>query len=32
MAKTGNGKVVLDYFIKTAGKGVVIEIPSEVKE
>lgn len=23
------GKVILDYLIKTAGKGVVIEIPSE---
>lgn len=26
------GKVILDYLIKTAGKGVVIEIPSEVEE
>lgn len=23
------GKLILDYLIKTAGKGVVIEIPSE---
>ncbi|MBA7555754.1 hypothetical protein ES705_48438 [subsurface metagenome] len=26
------GKVLLDYLIKTAGKGVQIEIPSEVDE
>ncbi|MBA7590174.1 hypothetical protein ES708_32282 [subsurface metagenome] len=26
------GQVLLDYLIKTAGKGVVIEIPSEVEE
>jgi len=26
------GGVLLDYLIKTAGKGVVIEIPSEVEE
>ena len=25
------GRVLLDYLIRTAGKGVVIEIPSEVK-
>jgi len=25
------GRVLLDYLIKTAGKGVVIEIPSEVE-
>lgn len=24
------GKVILDYLYKTAGKGVVIEIPSEL--
>jgi hypothetical protein len=24
------GRVLLDYLMKTAGKGVVIEIPSEV--
>ena len=26
------GRVLLDYLIRTAGKGVQIEIPSEVKE
>jgi len=26
------GRILLDYLIKTAGKGVVIEIPSEVEE
>jgi len=26
------GGVLLDYLVKTAGKGVVIEIPSEVEE
>jgi len=26
------GRLLLDYLIKTAGKGVVIEIPSEVEE
>jgi hypothetical protein len=26
------GKVLLDYLVKTAGKGVVIEIASEVEE
>jgi hypothetical protein len=26
------GKLLLDYLIKTAGKGVQIEIPSEVEE
>ena len=26
------GQVLLDYLIKTAGKGVVIEIPSEVEK
>jgi len=26
------GEVLLDYLIKTAGKGVVIEIPSELEE
>jgi len=25
------GRILLDYLIKTAGKGVVIEIPSEVE-
>jgi hypothetical protein len=25
------GRILLDYLIKTAGKGVQIEIPSEVK-
>lgn len=25
------GRVLLDYLVKTAGKGVVIEIPSEVE-
>jgi hypothetical protein len=31
--KCGNetGRVLLDYLIKTAGKGVQIEIPSEVE-
>lgn len=24
------GRILLDYLMKTAGKGVVIEIPSEV--
>lgn len=26
------GRVLVDYLVKTAGKGVVIEIPSEVEE
>lgn len=26
------GRVLLDYLVKTAGKGVQIEIPSEVEE
>ena len=26
------GQVLLDYLIKTAGKGVIIEIPSEAEE
>ncbi|MBA7552436.1 hypothetical protein ES705_44997 [subsurface metagenome] len=26
------GRVLLDYLIKTAGKGVQIEIPSEVED
>ena len=26
------GRVLLDYLYRTAGKGVVIEIPSEVEE
>ena len=26
------GELLLDYLIKTAGKGVLIEIPSEVEE
>lgn len=26
------GKILLGYLMKTAGKGVVIEIPSEVEE
>jgi len=26
------GRLLLDYLIKTAGKGVQIEIPSEVEE
>lgn len=26
------GRVLLDYLVKTAGKGVVIEIPSEIEE
>ncbi|MBA7712925.1 hypothetical protein ES703_121919 [subsurface metagenome] len=25
------GRLLLDYLLKTAGKGVVIEIPSEVE-
>ena len=25
------GRVLLDYLVRTAGKGVVIEIPSEVE-
>jgi len=27
-----SGRLLLDYLIRTAGKGVVIEIPSEVEE
>jgi len=26
------GRVLLDYLMRTAGKGVVIEIPSELEE
>jgi len=26
------GRVILDHLIRTAGKGVVLEIPSEVEE
>jgi len=26
------GRILLDYLYKTAGKGVVIEIPSEVEQ
>jgi len=26
------GRLLLDYLLKTAGKGVVIEIPSEVED
>lgn len=26
------GRLLLDYLLKTAGKGVLIEIPSEVEE
>jgi len=26
------GRILLDYLVKTAGKGVQIEIPSEVEE
>lgn len=27
-----SGRVILDHLIRTAGKGVVLEIPSEVEE
>lgn len=32
MCGEATGKLLLDHLIKTAGKGVVIEIPSELEQ